>query len=287
LGQKAKDVLAQGGAVTPGYGFNLGAVAQVRTFDTHSHCLTVHDPGGTALAVDSLAGVAVAPHGRSVVIFFSRYRYSRSSCPAESILGRLNTWFGWRATDGLQRTCKSGNLFLGEEAHMSMFKDLSNKPLIAITDGKKLGEIKDLYLDQDMRSVAAVFLGREGLVNRKTLAIARSAVQVFGMDAWLVSGSDVVTEQENLPESGTLTLLGELRGREIQSEGGTKVGEIEDVILDDQGRVLGFALGRVYMQGPLSERKSIAREAITNLGSRKNPMTTVLEKAESLAIPSV
>jgi sporulation protein YlmC with PRC-barrel domain len=168
-----------------------------------------------------------------------------------------------------------------------MFKDLSNKPLIAITDGKKLGEIKDLYLDQDMRSVAAVFLGREGLVNRKTLAIARSAVQVFGMDAWLVSGSDVVTEQENLPESGTLTLLGELRGREIQSEGGTKVGEIEDVILDDQGRVLGFALGRVYMQGPLSERKSIAREAITNLGSRKNPMTTVLEKAESLAIPSV
>ena len=61
---------------------------------------------------------------------------------------------------------------------------------------------------------------------------------------------------------------------------------IEDVILDDQGRVLGFALGKVYMQGPLSERKAISREAITNLGSRKKPMTTVLEQAESLMIPS-
>jgi uncharacterized protein YrrD len=169
---------------------------------------------------------------------------------------------------------------------MFMFKEHFNKPLISITDGKKLGEIKDLYLDQDMRQVAAVFLGKEGLVNRKTLVIARSAVQVFGIDAWLVSGSDKVMEQEDLPESGTFTLLGELRGREVQSEGGTKVGAIEDVIFDDQGRVLGFAFGKVYLQGPLSERKAIAREAITNLGTRNKPMTTVLEEAESLVLPS-
>ena len=169
---------------------------------------------------------------------------------------------------------------------MLMFKDLSNKPLIGITDGKKLGEIKDLYLDQDMHQVAAVFLGKEGLVNRKTLVVPRSAVQVYGIDAWLTSGSAVVVEQDDLPDSGTFTLLGDLRGREIQSEGGTKVAEIEDVILDDQGRVLGFALGRVYMQGPLSERKAIAREAITNLGTKKKPMTTVLEEAESHLLPS-
>jgi sporulation protein YlmC with PRC-barrel domain len=167
-----------------------------------------------------------------------------------------------------------------------MVKDHLNKPLISITDGKKLGEIKDVYLDQDMRQVAAVFLGKEGLVNRKTLVMARSAVQVFGIDAWLASGSDKVMEEEDLPESGTFTLLGELRGREIQSEGGTKVGVIEDVILDDQGGVLGFALGRVYMQGPLAERKAIAREAITNLGSKNKPMTTVLEEAESRTLPS-
>lgn len=168
---------------------------------------------------------------------------------------------------------------------MFMSRELLNKPLISITDGKKLGEIKDFYLDQDMRHVAAVYLGKEGLVNRKTLAIARSAVQLLGIDAWLVSGSDIVMEQENLPDAGTLTLIGELRGREIESEGGTKVAEIEDVIFDGQGNVSGFALGKVYMQGPLSERKAIAREAITNLGTRKKPMTTVLEQAESLALP--
>jgi sporulation protein YlmC with PRC-barrel domain len=165
-------------------------------------------------------------------------------------------------------------------------REHSNKPIISITDGKKLGEVKDLYLDQDMRQVAAVFLGKEGLISRKTLVIARSAVQVYGIDAWLVSGSDTVMGPDDIPESGTFTLVGELRGRELQTEGGTKIGVIDHVILDKEARVLGFGLGKVYAQGPLAERKFIAREAILNLGNMKEPMTINLAQAESLALPS-
>ena len=165
-------------------------------------------------------------------------------------------------------------------------KEHSGKPIISITDGKKLGEVKDLYLDQDMRQVTAVFLGKEGLINRKTLVIARSAVQVYGIDAWLVSGSDTVVGPEDLPESGTFTLVGELRGRELQTEGGTKIGVIDYLILDNEARVLGFGLGKVYAQGPLAERKAIARDAILNLGTTKEPMTINLAQAESLALPA-
>lgn len=163
-------------------------------------------------------------------------------------------------------------------------KEHSNKPIFSITDGKKLGEVKDLYLDQDMRQIAAVFLGKEGLINRKTLVIARSAVQVYGMDAWLVSGSDTVIGPEGLPESGTFTLIGDLRGREIQTEGGTKIGVIDHVILDNEARVLGFGLGKVYSQGPLAERKAIARESVINLGNAQEPMTINLAQAESLTL---
>jgi sporulation protein YlmC with PRC-barrel domain len=155
-----------------------------------------------------------------------------------------------------------------------------------MTDGKKLGEVKDLYLDQDMRQVAAVFLGKEGLISRKTLLIARSAVQVYGIDAWLVSGSDTVVGPEALPDAGTFTLVGDLRGRELQTEGGTKIGVIDHVLLDAEARVLGFGLGKVYSQGPLAERKAIARDAILNLGSAKEPMTINLAQAESLTLPS-
>ena len=165
-------------------------------------------------------------------------------------------------------------------------KEHAGKYLISITDGKKLGEVKDLYLDKDMRQIAAVFLGKEGLINRKALLIARSAVQVYGVDAWLVSGSDTVVGMEDIPESETFTLVGELRGRELQTEGGTKIGVIDHVILDNEARVLGFGLGKVYSQGPLAERKTIARDAIINLGGAKEPMTINLAQAESLALPS-
>jgi sporulation protein YlmC with PRC-barrel domain len=165
-------------------------------------------------------------------------------------------------------------------------KEHLNKPLISTTDGRKLGEIKDLYLDQDMRQVSAVFLGKQGLISRKTLMIARSAVQVLGVDVWLVSGSDTVVGPEDIAESGTFILVGELHGRELQTEGGTKIGVIDHVLLDHEGRVLGFGLGKVYSQGPLAERKMIARDAILNLGASKEPMTINLAQAESLSLPT-
>ncbi len=169
---------------------------------------------------------------------------------------------------------------------MMTSKDHSNKPLISITDGKKLGEIKGLFVDSEMRQVTAVFLGKEGIINRKVLAIPRSAIQVYGIDVWLVSGSDKVMTLDNLPDAESFTLVSELRGREVQTEGGTKLGTIEDVVLDGEMRLLGFTLGRVYAQGPLAERKAIVRDAIVELGSKEKPMTAILGQAESMTIPS-
>ncbi len=160
-----------------------------------------------------------------------------------------------------------------------------SKSLVSITDGKIVGEIKDLYLDREMHEVSAVFLGREGLIKRKTNLLPRAAVHIFGVDVWLISGSDKVVGPEEVPDSDTFVLVGELRGREIVTEGGTKIGVVDDVILDPEARVLGFLLGKVHVQGPLAERKTIAREAVTKLGSKDAPMAVVLAQAEALTVP--
>jgi uncharacterized protein YrrD len=165
-------------------------------------------------------------------------------------------------------------------------KDHSNKPLISITDGKKLGEIKGLYLDQDMRQVAGAFLGTEGFINRKAQAIPRSDVQVYGEDVWLVTGPDKVKALADIPDNDSFILASDLHGRDVQTEGGTKLGVIEDVILDGEARVLGFTLGKVYAQGPLAEKKYVVREAVSDLGDKDKPMTVILAQAESLTIPS-
>lgn len=166
-------------------------------------------------------------------------------------------------------------------------RDHAGKPIISITDGKDLGEIKGLYLDPDMRRVAGVFVGSEGLLNRKPLALSQNDVRVCGVDVWLVSGPDVVKPMEEIPESVSFIPVTDVRGREVQTEGGTKLCVIEDVILDKDAHVLGFLLGRVFSEGPLAERKTVSRDAFLTLGNKEAPMTVDLAQAESLTIQSI
>ncbi len=162
--------------------------------------------------------------------------------------------------------------------------DHQNKPLISITNGKKLGEVRDLYLNSELTKVVAVQAGSEGFLSRQSLAIKRAHIQVYGQDAWLVAGDNTVVPMESITDYKTLVTASNLRGREIQTEGGTKIGTVGDVVLDGEARVLGFALQRVYVQGPLGERKAIARSAIISVGSKDKPMLTELAQAEAIVI---
>jgi len=165
-------------------------------------------------------------------------------------------------------------------------KEIINRMVISINDGKKLGQIEDIYLDLDMRQVVGVYLGSEGLIRRKDKAILRSNIQVLGVDAWLVSSSDVVTPLNTIPDSATFTLVDNLRGRDIQTDGGTKLGVVDDVILDLDLQVLGFLLGKVYVQGPLAKKKAVVREAIMDTGGKDRAMIIDLVAAESGMIPT-
>lgn len=160
-------------------------------------------------------------------------------------------------------------------------KDLIGKPIISITDGRQVGSVKDLYLDQSLESLTGLYLGSEGLFNRKSLLIHRDQVSVFGIDAILVKSSDVVTDSNEAAESLTKWLRREnLQDREVDTSGGTKVGTIGDVLLDDEVRIVGFSLGRIKVSGPVAENKTIPREAMLDTGSDNDALTIDLTIAE-------
>ena len=69
---------------------------------------------------------------------------------------------------------------------MAAVKEYQGKLLISATDGKNLGEVKDVYLDKAATKIIAAYLGKEGIINRRSLVIDISKIQLFGIDAWLV-----------------------------------------------------------------------------------------------------
>ncbi|HRE28938.1 MAG TPA: PRC-barrel domain-containing protein [Anaerolineales bacterium] len=163
-------------------------------------------------------------------------------------------------------------------------KDHRNKSIVSLTDGKLLGEVKDFYLDAQLTRLAAAFTGKEGLLSRKTFAVARGSIKVLGIDVWLASGPDAVVNLETSEGHEDLIKFDDVRGREITTEGGSKIATVDDVIFDGEGKVLGFALSKVLVPGPLSERKAIHRLAITSCGGDKIPMVAVMTQAEALVV---
>ena len=161
-------------------------------------------------------------------------------------------------------------------------KDLTGKMIISVTDGRLVGHVKDLYLNETLDWLNGIYVGYEGLLKRKSLLIQREDVVVFGIDAILVKSADVITDDKQHPEVEAWPRLEKLRGREVDTPGGTKVGTIGDVIIGGEGNITGFVLGRVYVEGPVAQWGTIPRDTLVDTGSQDNAMTVDLPKVEQL-----
>ena len=164
---------------------------------------------------------------------------------------------------------------------MRLGKDLINKPIYSIDEGKLLGKVQDIYLDSTLEVVLGLYIGSQGLVRRKAELIRSGDVVVFGTDAVLVRGNDVVTDDSTTPAAKEWIRREKLIGREADTPGGTRLGVIGDVIVDPTGRITGFALSRAYVEGPLAEKRVISRSVIIDTGQEDGRMTVDLAKLEA------
>ena len=169
---------------------------------------------------------------------------------------------------------------------MQAGKDLIGKPIFSISNGRQLGTVKDLYLDTGLNLVTGVFLGPQRLFSRKSLLIERSNVMVFGVDAILAKHSEAVTDSSKAAEWAKWMRRDRIQGRQVATVGETKVGTIDDVILDEAMRIIGFRLLRVFVEGPIAENRAVVREAVIEAGNEDDVMIIDLSKAERQSLRS-
>lgn len=163
---------------------------------------------------------------------------------------------------------------------MRVGKDLVDKLVISVSDGRLIGRVKDLYVDDALQAISGLYLGSEGIFSRKPQLVRRTSVTLFGVDAVLVTDSEVVLDDEQTPELINWLRRQDLQGREVDTSGGTKVGVIGDIICNDEGQIIGFKLARTYVEGPIAKKLAVAREVVIDTGSVDGAMTIDLAKAE-------
>lgn len=164
---------------------------------------------------------------------------------------------------------------------MRLSKDLVSKSVVSIDEGRVVGQVKDVYFSADLSRMVGIFLGKEGLIRRKSLLIPVDAVVVFGIDAVLIKTASALTDNKMLTEAEQWIRLHDLEGRDVDTPGGTRVGTIGDVILDEEGKISAFYLSRVLVEGPLAEKKQIDRRAMIDSGQADGILTIDLPRAEN------
>jgi len=163
---------------------------------------------------------------------------------------------------------------------MRLGKSLIGNPVFGGTDGRRLGEVKDLYLDDSLTSVVGIYLGREGLLRPTPRFVERKDIALFGIDALLAESTFTVYEGDQAPEPPGWLRLDQLLGREVQTPGGTRIGKVADVVLDEEARVTGFSLANLSVKGPVAEADAVARRALVDVENEEGMMTIDLPKAE-------
>ncbi|MGD8244414.1 MAG: PRC-barrel domain-containing protein [Anaerolineae bacterium] len=163
---------------------------------------------------------------------------------------------------------------------MRLGKSLIGNPVFDITDGRKLGEVKDLYVDDDLTAVVGLFLGREGLLRPTPHFVERADIALFGIEVILAKAGATVYEGAEATEPPGWLRLEALRGREVKTPGGTRIGKVGDVALDEEARITGFSLTNLAVKGPVAEAAAVARKAVVEVASTDNIMTLDLAQAE-------
>lgn len=163
-------------------------------------------------------------------------------------------------------------------------KALVGKPIYSVDEGRQIGKVKDLYLDSGLNRVVGIHLGTEGLLRRKALLIPSEDVVVFGVDAVLVKRSGSATDDGSYVPAKEWLRREKLDGREVDTPGGTKLGTIGDIIVDQGGNISGFILGRVFVEGPLGDKRMIDRSVVLDLGQEDGIMTIDLPTLEGMLL---
>lgn len=170
---------------------------------------------------------------------------------------------------------------------MRSAKELIGKPIYSLTNGRLIGSVKDLYVDPDLQKVTGLYVGSEGIFNRRARLIARDQVAVFGIDSVLVVDSNVIVDDKEYPPSQEWLRREVLQGRVMHTAGGTKVASVGDLLLDDDSKVVAFSLSRVHVEGPISNNRIVSRTAILDPGGFEGNMIVDLTEVEQSSIGAI
>ncbi len=146
-------------------------------------------------------------------------------------------------------------------------KDIRGKAIVSAGTGQKMGTVSGVMLDPATLRVAALTTSKGNLLRPETEMIPADKVQVYGRDVILVSNGDaLIRDLGDAEERPWVDASDYVQGKSVISIEGQRLGQVSDILLDEQGRIVGYDLDRVEASSPLAGSKFVPARATHSLG---------------------
>jgi uncharacterized protein YrrD len=146
-------------------------------------------------------------------------------------------------------------------------RELVGKPLVSVTNGKRIAKVEDVLVDPGALEVSALVTSKGGLFRQEIKAVLRGQVEVWGTDTILVSHENAVAGEDRLPQLGDwLSVSDRLKGRDVVTATGLRIGVLDDVVIDTKGRLVEYTLSQVFVEGLVAELGRVPVEMTRSLG---------------------
>ena len=147
--------------------------------------------------------------------------------------------------------------------------EIKGRPVIAIDEGVQIGVVERLYLDLPSRRLIGLAIdpGGSSLAQTPRIMADIGEILAIGPDVLTVASRAAVTGEALAAYDGPLVDVDDLRGLDVITEDGVKLGQVSTVELDRDDRrlaLLEISKGRLKppMHLPASSLRAIGLEAI-------------------------
>lgn len=140
---------------------------------------------------------------------------------------------------------------------------LSQRPVVSLSDGAKVGTVADLTLDTTHEKVTSIVLaGHDG-----PAVVPFPSIKHFGADAVTIDDSSSVQPPVESPE-GTERRLTSMTGLSVLTQDGTIVGKVDDLEFDAaSGQITGLQVSHGGMLGIGGSHLNVPVSAIKGHGT--------------------
>jgi len=121
-----------------------------------------------------------------------------------------------------------------EEGIIMKASDLKGRAVVTLSDAAKVGHVDDVLFDATYRRVLG-FRVKRGAFDHAD-ALPRDSVTSVGTDALTVDSPDAINAEGRFADLVGATSLGQVHGTKVVTNGGTLVGTIAEVEIDDAVR---------------------------------------------------